>query len=267
MDAAPFSARDRLSARALFVGRRIDVRALDRVERLADAPAVVRAGERGVAVLFRYGVLVLFDVQALEEIAFLNSVGPLIDERVDPPESEEVEIRIEPEGSERVDPQGAIVLTAAGVDRLQIVADILAKSVVLAYYEARVAQVFDRVEPLAANLRRGGHSGRAGREVLRQIGDVLLTQQNMIGRVEVAEKPDLLWERPELERLYNRLRDEYELRERHRALDRKLDLIARTAETVLELQQTRRSLRVEWYIVALILIEIVLTLYQMFFAR
>lgn len=264
MEPTPFTGRTQIHARALFAGRRIDVRTLEHVERLGDSPTVVHAGEQGAAVLFRYGVLVLFDVRPLEEVAFLGTLAPLIVERLDPPESETIEIVVDPDGSERVDSSGAIVLNAPGIDRLQIVADILAKSVVLAYYETRVAQVFDRIEPLAANLRRGGHSGRHGREVLRQIGDVLLTQQNMVGRVEVVEKPEMLWERPDLERLYNRLRDEYELRERHRALDRKLDLIARTAETVLELQQTRRSLRVEWYIVLLILVEIVLTLYQLF---
>ncbi len=34
------------------------------------------------------------------------------------------------------------------------------------------------------------------------------------------------------------------------------------AGTLLELQQNRRSLRVEWYIVALIVIELALSVYQ-----
>jgi len=72
----------------------------------------------------------------------------------------------------------------------------------------------------------------------------------------------VLWEQPELERLYVRLEDEYELRERHLALERKLDLISRTAETMLDLMQHKRSLRVEWYIVILIIVEILLTLYE-----
>jgi hypothetical protein len=43
-------------------------------------------------------------------------------------------------------------------------------------------------------------------------------------------------------------------------------LIEQTATTALGLLQARRSLRVEWYIVILIVIEIFLTLYQMFVA-
>ena len=82
-------------------------------------------------------------------------------------------------------------------------------------------------------LREKGQAGARSKELLRHIGDVLLIQQKMVGRVETGEKPELLWEHPELERLYMRLAEEYELRDRDRALDRKLDVISRTVETIL----------------------------------
>jgi uncharacterized Rmd1/YagE family protein len=47
-------------------------------------------------------------------------------------------------------------------------------------------------------------------------------------------------------------------------MSRKLALISQTAETALGLLQARSTLRVEWYIVALIVVEIILTLYAMF---
>ena len=107
-----------------------------------------------------------------------------------------------------------------------------------------------------------GSSG-ALKELLGHIGNTLLVQQKMIGRVEIEYKPDILWDQPDLERLYARLEDEYELHERLSTLERKLELIERTAETTLDLVQSRRMLRVEWYIVALIVFEVMLTLYEM----
>ena len=77
------------------------------------------------------------------------------------------------------------------------------------------------------------------------------------------EKPEILWEVPERELLYVRLEGEYELQERQRALERKLDVITRTAGTQLELLQAKRSLCVEWYITILVVIEIMLTVYEM----
>ncbi len=80
----------------------------------------------------------------------------------------------------------------------------------------------------------------------------------------VSDKPELLWDHPTLEGLYLRLEDEFELQERNAALEQKLGLISRTAQTLLDTLNTRHSLRVEWYIVILIVVEIGLTLYELF---
>ena len=143
-----------------------------------------------------------------------------------------------------------------------MVAEILAKSAALAFYEERVARVFDDVERLAASLGDGGVRHAARRDLLRQIGSVLQIQTRTVGRFEVTEKPEIAWERPELDRLYERLAVEYELRDRDLALARKLEVISRTAETCQDLLQHRQTLRVEWYIVILILVEIVIILWE-----
>jgi uncharacterized Rmd1/YagE family protein len=88
-------------------------------------------------------------------------------------------------------------------------------------------------------------------------------EHRMVGRAEIGDKPDLLWEHPRLERVHAMLEDELEIRERLAALDRKLELAVRTERTLVELISTRHSLRVEWYILALIAVEIALTLYTM----
>ena len=255
----PLASLPSISVRTLLVGLRIDTKNLEQGPVLATSPLTIRAGARGRAVLFRYGVVVLVDLDPLEAVSFLDSLKRLVVEPVDPPEAEETKLYLHPEGEDRVEHSGAIVFSEPTPERLQLLADILGKNAVLDYYEHSVALVFDRIDPLAAMLQRKGDFGSQGKELLQQIGGVLLTQQRMVGRVEVLEKPEVLWDRPALERIYLRLEDEYELRERSRVLDRKLELIARTSETLLELVQNRRSMRVEWYIVILIVIEILLS--------
>ncbi len=250
--------RQTITARALLAGHHINVRALESFTRLASAPLVVEAGAGGCAILFRYGVVVLFGLDAAESGAFLESLLPLVSEAYPAVESEEIEVALAPGAEERI-VDGRLALQAFDAERLQVVADALAKSTVLAHYETTVAAVFDEIEPLAEDLRERGRSRFHGRQLLRHIGRTLDIQQRMVGRVEVEEKPEALWERADLERLHQRLVEEYELTERHHALERKLDLIARTANTLLTLQYNRRSLRVEWYIVALIVIEIMIT--------
>lgn len=261
-----FAHVESLRIRAYFLGTRLDVRALEKEEPLALAPLTMRAGWSGCAVLFRFGVVTLVGLDAEEEKTYLEQLAPYVSERFGSPQVEDIEIAIDPGREERVDPNGILVLRAAGLDRVQIVSQVLAKSTVLAHYEERVAGVFDRIERLALQLQRGARSRASGRDLLRQIGDVLLTQTWTVGRVEVTEKPETTWDHPELDRLYERLAIEYELRDRDLALARKLDLVARTVQTFLDLLRNRQSLRVEWYIVILILIEIVIILVQMFLA-
>ena len=119
-------------------------------------------------------------------------------------ETEEARLRVDASGEDRVE-GGEIVVREATVESLQVVADVLAKSVVLGFYETRLASIFDAVEPFAQGLKGRGRATPKDRDLLRYIGDTLLTQHQMVGRVEVGEKPDVLWELPGLNRLFSRL--------------------------------------------------------------
>lgn len=253
--------------RALLVGERLDTRAFERNEPLGVAPLTVDIPGGGVAVLFRYGAVVVFGAASSVLDNFVASLAPLVTAPLPVPERDDARLLIRPEAEQPVDLTGNIFLREKTTTGLQLVADILAKGLVLSHYETRIADIFDGIEPLAATLRERGRAGARSKELLRHIGEVLLMQQKMVGRVETGEKPELLWDHPELERLYVRLAEEYELRDRDRALDRKLDVISRTVETLLGLVQTRSSLRVEWYIVLLIVAELLLSTYPLLLGR
>jgi uncharacterized Rmd1/YagE family protein len=259
--ALPETMQGTIPVRTILVGERIETRGLERKESIGTVPLALRLPDGGVVVVFRYGVVVLFNVAPATERAFLEQLGPFVTDPLQPQEVEEARLRVDASVEETIDPSGAIFLKEAKTPALQLVADALAKSLVLSHYETYISGIFDRIEPLAATLREKGRAAFYGRELMRQIGGVLLVEQKMVGRVETSEKPELLWDHPELERLYLRLAEEYELRERVHALDRKRDAISRTVETLLGLVQSRSALRVEWYILALIIAELILSLF------
>ncbi len=263
---SPLDHRDRLSARARLLGSRIQLRALvqsESLQTLAAYPLTLSLGGERVAVLFRFGAVVCFGAESAEETQLLAQLAPLVSEPLPVPEAEHLDMRIDPGGQDLLE-NGELVMPDRDLTRLQVVADVLAKSVLLASYETGIAQIFDRIEPLAEHLQRHGRGSHRARELLRHIGATLQIQHRMVGRAEVGEKPETLWDRPDLERLFLRLEKEYEIRDRQLALERKLQVVGDTVETLLDLLQTNRSLRVEWYIVILIVVEIVLTLYELF---
>lgn len=252
-----------MTARAILLGERIDTAGLERRGPLSTIPLSFEVGHGGLAVVFRYGVVVLIGLdEAVHEraLALVRSrvIGPLA-------APEEEIARLAPAGrrEERVDPDGVIRIADRSTERLLIVADALGKSAALADNERQLASVFDTVEPWARSLVRNG-KGPGGRQaMIRLIGQALLVEQRLSGRLAAGEKPDLLWDRPDLERLYARLDAEYEIDERAAALNRKLELIGQTARLMTDLIDTERSHRLELAIVVLIVTEIILTLTQM----
>jgi hypothetical protein len=250
-----------IAVRAMCVGERIDLSRLGFADRLAQNPYLIALGDDCAATLSRYGVVVFFNTTPEREEALLREIRPLVNQPISRPETEMLTLQIVPDGSEGLE-SGVVVLWELTIERLQLVGWVLSRSVVLGEYESRVSQDFDRVEPFAVELQSRGLGGRKMSELLKHIGSALLTELKLVGRVEVREKPDLLWEHPELDPLFIRLQAEFELNDRFTALDRKLELISRTVGTVLSLLQNRRSLRVEWYIVALIVMEFMLSIYQ-----
>ncbi len=253
----------KITVRAKLVGERLILKTLETTDPLATNPLIVKAGDAGCAVLLRYGVVVLFNLTSMEEASFLETLRPFIKEPKSDKAYEQLTIGFDSQVKERLD-RDILWLRDSTVERLQVLAEALAKSVVLEYYENQVAGVFDRIQSFADAIQdQPGVRRPKNQELLRQIGGTLLIQHKMVGMVQVGEKPDPIWDRPELDRLYLRLEDEYELRERLLALERKLSLVSKTAETALELLQHDSSHRVEWYIVILIVVEILLSVYEL----
>jgi len=256
----------RVTAHALHVGDRINTVGFED-EALSAVPLAIRVGKTGIAVLFRYGVAVLFGLSQEEEAGFLERLKPRIGGKLTRFEEETAIVALSSDAEDQVQAGGPIQLRDMLPERLLVIADVLAKSVVLAHDEREVANVFEIIEPFAKELADRGRTRRNRKGVLQLIGNALLVQHRVSGRVAIGEKPDALWERPDLERLYARLEDEYELKERVDALSRKLAVVAETANTLADIIDTRRSLRLELIVVVLIAFEIVITFYQIYAAR
>jgi uncharacterized Rmd1/YagE family protein len=256
-----------LTARALLVGDRLDPSGVESRDMVSTTPVAFRPHASALVVLYRYGVVVMIGLDPDEQDAFMAVLKPRIIREFPRYEEELVQIQICDDSGEAVQPGGPICLKSFSDDRLLVIADALAKSTVLSHDERRVSAVFDVIEPFARELAEHGRTPRSRKAILKLIGNALLVQQRVSGRVAVAEKPDVLWEKPDLERLYARLEDEYELKERVEGLDRKLTVIAETANALTDIIDTRRSLRLEQAIVLLIVFEIAITFYQIIAAR
>jgi uncharacterized Rmd1/YagE family protein len=257
-NAAP---RPLLRARAVILGERLDHRGLGPGGNAMADPVPIAAPAPISAFAFRWGAVVIFGADPTEEATLLAALGSRI---TNPADSQAEEVALIALGAERdgVDAEGVIQLCDQAPERLAVVADALAKSAALAQQEARIAGALDRLEPAVAALRAAGRLRFSSPALHRQIGHALSAHSRNLARVEAADKPEVLWDHPELERLHARLADEYELLERGAILERKLGWIGDTIQTLLSLLQARRALGLEAAVVVLVGIEVAFTLYE-----
>ena len=258
--------RRALTARALLLGERLDtvVLAAERTDVVNTAPLAFRVGE-GFIVLFRYGVAVLIGLSPAEEHETLRNLQRRVIAPFDKIEDETAAIEVSDTHDDQIPPGGPIQVKDLSPQRLAVIADALAKNVALTRDEREVSRVFEVIEPLSADLAKRGRTPVGRKNMLRLIGRALLVRHRVTGRVEVEEKPDVLWDRWDLERLHARLADEYELKERAAILARKLEVVAETARAFTDLIDASRSLRLEVMIVLLIVVEVMITVYDLFF--
>lgn len=253
-----------LIARAIQLGERIDLKGLERPDQFSLHPLAFPTAGGGTVVLFRFGAAVFIGLNPVEEEDVIRGLGERIVEPLPERESETATLLFRETEGEQPTPNGTIELKNRAPERLLLVAEALAISVDLAYDERRIAKAFDRVERIASSLQHRRLLAGRPSDLMAQIGEALLIQQRLAGRVEMADRPEVLWDHPHLERLWIRLADEYDLAPRARAIGQKLEVIRDTADTMADLLSTRTSHRLEWYIIALIALEIVLGLYDRF---
>ena len=85
--------RSDIKARALLLGDRLDLKQFKLTECLSTTPLTLQVDAAGgIAVLFRYGVIVLFGVPVADELRFIESLHPLLSNAYTTPEVEELDI-------------------------------------------------------------------------------------------------------------------------------------------------------------------------------
>src|SRR5262249_40667801 len=114
---------DKTTMHAILVGDRIDTTALERDEKLPSVSALplrVRAGAKGLAVVFRYGVVVFIGLTSAEQSEFLKNLrsriaGPL---RARDREEETASVEISAEREDQIPPGGPIYVRDMAIERL-----------------------------------------------------------------------------------------------------------------------------------------------------
>lgn len=229
--------------------------------RLTHSVALKELGDSFVMV-YKYGAVVFFGTDEADRKLIRSELEPHALQRTPDTDSETAEL-LHTDGGPSVY-NGTIRINTPTREQMFIIADVLSKSVVLGRYESMILEMLNTIEPIAQSMRDGRILG-GRKKLIRILGDSLAIQNAMVSRIMVDDKPELLWDMPDLEKLFALMSNEYEIRDRQRVLEGRLKVVTDTISYNTDILNYLSSYRVEWYITILIVVEIMLTLYEMFF--
>ncbi len=261
--------QQRKCVRALRIGERLnlaglEIEGLNQSKVLGRSPLLFLLRSGGFAALFPYGTVVFVGVSRAEEEALVQDLTDRIEGRLDAPVVAQSEIEI---GTSAKVSGDLIMVRNLSPSSIAVVADALAKNVALTFEEAEVEKVLTVLEPFAGDLADTGRLPRSRRRMLRTVGQALRIHHRLLERVEVEERPDLLPDEDDINRLHEYLADAFHLKKRAKSLSRKLDVIEVMTTALTELIDAQREIRVELLIVLLIAVEIAIWLYELAFER
>ena len=249
--------KETLTVTATLLGNKINTRPL-----LADSGFLQAVEVAGLVIVFRHGVMVTFGSGA-GDTALTAALRTHVLEQDDMEETETATVQVGRGEKDRIGLDGEIFVPDDQIERFMLIATVLSRSVLLAHDEVLVAQAFEQTQPVVHDLKNSGRARMPIREVMKLAGSVLAARHRLTGTAQADERPDLLWDHPELDRLYARLEAEYELKERAEALEHKFATLGDFTEALLDIAQDKRAVRLEAAIIVLIMFEIVLSLISM----
>ena len=156
----------------------------------------------------------------------------------------------------------AVKMKSINLDKLSLLADILAQSVAIDYFDYLTDEIIYKFDRVNAQLERRGKLLTSGKLLNKTIGAANAILQASITRMALLDKPELVWEEAGLEVFYFGLRKMFELDDRFRIIEFKTQYIRDTSEMSLTMLTNRRMLILETAIVFLFVADLALFVFE-----
>ncbi len=221
--------------------------------------ACVLLGERGVAVVFDYGVLVAWGMNGATRQHLKDSIASLVER----PDSEHGwdSLRFSVGSAASV---GNDHLVLPDCEPLTLVAasHALAQSEKLDTLEVLAQHTLFEHGALAKELASSGRISVSRKALARIRGEMFVTKNDIMLHFGLLDTPEFFWDHPEHEGLYQMVARYLDLKPRVELLNLKLATISELLDMLAAEQNHQHSSLLEWIIILLIAVEIVIFFYE-----
>jgi len=218
--------------------------------------------------IYRFGSVVFFNLTTKEASRLLDQIKK---HAVDPiavgfERREHFEVALQPRletATGKISADRAMV-RELDMNTVGIVSNIMGQTVALDWHNDTVDELLANFSSVNSSVERTGSFTSMERHTLFQV----VARNNslsidMVGKLGIKERSDTAWHLSQYEGLHEGMRKEFDLDERFRNVESKLDLIQQNAKFFLEVLQAQKSNTLEWVIIVLISFECVLMIMDM----
>ena len=260
--------KNKFLVEAVYVGESIDLKKVQENAKQytllnRDHPLVLRILADQYLIFTKFGVMVFWNVaDKFKRQFFKEFAGFIKNKRESYPYQEKIKVSANA-NIERV-LFNKIELSELSTEKIKIISYVLAQSVALNRYENDIEVNLASLEGFMEGLKSKGKIQLKEKQLLNQIGAIFSVKQTAVAHLSLFDKPDEVWESPELEALYHRLHLEFELQDRFDVLDEKLDFLSENTRMLMDFITQKRGNFLELVIIVLIAVEIVLFVVDIF---
>ena len=148
--------------------------------------------------------------------------------------------------------------------QLDIISIVLAKSVALDKIEMDISYLLDEIENVVSDLHQGKLTV-SDEKLAKMSAGILGFKLSTISYIMLLDKPAITWTHEKASELFEELVTLFELSERYGNNRHKIDTLMDITEVFSGLAHAKRGTRLEWAIIILIVIEIFLSIFDIFF--
>lgn len=155
--------------------------------------------------------------------------------------------------------ENSIILKEYNTWFIEIIAFSLAHTVAMEYYENTTENFFQKLN-FYEDIKKFWKIKVNEKTVLKTIAELLSIKHEIVNELYLLDKPDIIWDDIRLEYLYNSLYNFFDIKDRFKAIEYKLNFMSENISFLHELIDSKKAHFLEWIVIYLIIIEVIFSI-------
>lgn len=245
-----------MNIEALQIGERIEIKKYLQnmgISLTSSEPHSFSWGQDSFVVLFKYGVVILWNFDDGARNEFLSQLMPFVSQALKEPFVEHAEWK---QGDSYAVRDGKILSPSLSDEDRLLISVTLARTIVLDFFESQVETLLLKSRSTISELEKQSWKLNRGKRLLNLASQAMLINNSTVTQMALMDKPDFVWDEPALDQFYLILEEEYELSDRFSVIQKKLDILLHDSEFIMNYLESQKTNFLELIIVLLFIVDI-----------